>query len=674
MSKIAPKALLAAAIVFVAFFAGNVGSEQPASAVMDLSGDGGFFDLPFPTELRRKADGKIDVSDFPNPWHSEIVSRTKHDFEEGYGYTTAPAIYFRFSDVVGRTALPGLKKTMGRDGPLFLVNIDRDSPGHGEKLPVMARFFEESPRWISGADKVLAMIPVPGFVLRENTLYAAGVKRSLGDDKGAKLAKSRQLMAIAKNRAPQGKLGKKALDIYGPALEELEGQGIGTEEIASLTVFRTGDPTARMRQLFKGAVSGLPPGLAEDLTVTRHYDDFYVLKGAALMPLFQRGEDPFWHGRGGDIVFDASGKPIVQGHVRVPFRVTVPKTEMPEQGFPLLIYIHGTSGLSTQFIDRGVVTEDGEDPPPGTGPAMVLARRGIAAAGAAQLRNRERGGSKGKIFYHNVLNPKAYRDNILQSSIEQALFLRLLLKLQIENATCPETKASGKIFFNPQMVFGMGQSLGSGTLGPWAGVETNMKAVIHSGHGPYKVLQIAEGNQLNLKYLEKKGQGTGEGLLGMDRYHPLLNLLGAVLAPADSFAFEPHYYKRPLEGRSAKHLWVSFGTDDHYFPPSTQNASVVSMGLDLAGPAVISGTPEILKLARLERLDYPVSLNKSSPEGKVTAVTVQYKAAPPLDGHHINFQRTETRYQYGCFLKTLADTGRPVLYAPAGRWDVECGP
>ncbi|MFO8058266.1 MAG: hypothetical protein R6V10_13320 [bacterium] len=118
---------------------------------------------------------------------------------------------------------------------------------------------------------------------------------------------------------------------------------------------------------------------------------------------------------------------------------------------------------------------------------------------------------------------------------------------------------------------------------------------------------------------------------------------------------------------------MAFGTDDHYFPPATQNASVVSMGLDLAGHQVIPDTLKMIKLAGLEHLDYPVSLNRSSPSGPVTAVTVQYKAAPPLDGHHINFQRHETRYQYACFLKTLARTGKPVLYGPAERWDAPCG-
>jgi len=224
-----------------------------------------------------------------------------------------------------------------------------------------------------------------------------------------------------------------------------------------------------------------------------------------------------------------------------------------------------------------------------------------------------------------------------------------------------------------ELVFGMGQSLGSETLGPWAGIETGLTAVIHSGHGAYKALQIAEGNHFGSSALKKRGLGTGEGLFHLDRYHPLLNLLAAVFAPADTFVFEPHYYKRPLPGRPAKHLWVSFGADDHYYPISAQLAAMTGMGLDLAGPAVIPGTRELLERTDLRQVAYPVRLNRTSPTGPVTAVTVQYEPLPPFDGHHINFQRHETRYQYGCFLRTLAKTGAPAVFEPRDRWNALCG-
>ncbi len=648
-------------------------AKGETSWVFDLSGKGGFFDLPFPTELRRTEGGGIKVDDFPDPLGLAMVRRLKRDFYEGYGFSTAPVVYFRFTRDINPDTLPGPKEVMAGDDPLFLVDVDPDSEELGRRFPVMARFYPRSPPWLVRSGNLLAIMPVPGFVLREDTLYAAGVMRSLGDRHGAPLARSAALAELASGRAPQGELGAKALEVYGPVLLELSSQGVATGDLSALTVFRTGDPAARMMRLFDGAVQK-PVELDTPLEKTREYEGFCVLQGAFMMPQFQQGENPFLGKEGrGDIAFDEDGKPVVQWFDRTPFCLTVPKAKMPEQGFPILIYIHGTSGLSTQVVDRGVVTEQGEGPPPGTGPAMVLARRAIAAAGAAQLRNRERGGTASKTTYHNVLNPRAYRDNVLQSAIEQALFLRFLQGVEIEPEKCPDTDSNGqKIRFDPGMIFGMGQSMGSETLGPWAGVETELKAVIHSGHGPFKALQIAEGNQFNLKYLKKRGLGTGEGLLGLDRYHPLLNMLAAVMAPADSFAFEPHYYKRPLPGRPAKHLWVSFGTDDHYFPPSTQNASVLSMGLDLIGPARVPGTLEMIELAGLRRLEYPVSLNRSSPKGPVTAVTVQYEKMPPKDGHHINFQRHETRFQYSCFLSTLAETGAPVLFAPAERWDAEC--
>ncbi len=660
-------------LTLVLILSGAGDSRPPTIFIFDLSGQGGFFSLPFPTELRRDQDGKIDVDDFPNPLGLKMVERVKAAVKSGYGYSTGPAIYFKFSGPIGETWLGHPKTPLPENSPLFLMDVDPDSPERGKKFPLMARFYNKNSRWLRGGDNLLAVMPVPGVVLRENTLYAAGVTSDLQDAGGTDVSPCPALGMMAAGKVPPGDLGQKALEVYCPVLASLAETGIHAGNLAALTAFRTGDPTSRLRGLFDGAVADPPVQIIEPLTVTREYPDFYVLEGAALMPLYQEGEYPYHHGKGGTFVFDENGLPLIQAMDRAPFCVTIPKSVMPEKGFPLLMFHHGTSGISTQFVDRGVVSADGEPSPPGTGPAMVMARRGYAMAGAAQLKNQERGGSAGKTGFYNFLNPEAVRDNFLQSSLEAGLFLRMLRQLEIDPALCPLSSNGQEIRFDPDLISSMGQSMGSITQGTWAGIEPGLAAVIPSGHGPYWALQIAEGNQFNLKRLKKKGLGTGEGLLGMDRYHPLLNMLAIVLAPADPFAYEPLYYKRPLPGNKAKHVLCAFGTNDHYFPPSTQNASILSIGLDLAGPQIIPGTRQALEVGGLKNLDYPVRGNRQGPHGPVTAAATQYEELPPPDGHNINFQRHETRYQYSCFLHSLARDGVPTLYAPAKQWDQECG-
>jgi len=662
--------------------------EAQVKWVFRLSGKGGFFALPWPTELRREGDGSIRTEGFPNALGLKMIKRTRDAVSAGYGFSTSPGIYFKFDGPINEDALPSARDSLSADSTLFLVDVDPGSKEFGRRFPLESRFYRKSPRLVPLGRNLLATMPAPGFVLRDNTLYAAGVMRGLGDGKGRPLGQSDAVADMAAGRVPEGELGARAFEVYGPVLEALAGMGIEAADLAALTVFRTGDPTARMEKLF-AAVADMPLIEFETpLARTREYELYYVLEGAVTMPQFQDGTPPYGHGRGGRIHFDSSGKPVVQRMERVPVCFTVPKGRMPGSGFPIMIYVHGTAGVSTQLVDRGEAAGTGgeeehggilgmlgsfePEAPPGTGPAMVYARRGIAGAGAAQPQNGERGGQPSMIYFYNFLSPEALRDNILQASAEASMLLRLVQGMEIDPKLCPETKAGGPIRFDPDMVFGMGQSLGSLILGPWGGVETELKALIPAGNGAYWRLFMAEGNPLDMNSLRKSGEGLTESL-GLDKFHPVIDMLQTVLAPADPFAYQKHYATSPLPGRNPKHVWASFGLYDHYFAPVSQNAAISCMGLDLAGPVLEPSTREALELSGLGNPDYPVSLNKESNGRKTTAVAVQYRQYGALDGHHVNYQRQDAKYQYGCFLETLWKTGAPVVYEPVWDWDAKCG-
>ena len=49
---------------------------------------------------------------------------------------------------------------------------------------------------------------------------------------------------------------------------------------------------------------------------------------------------------------------------------------------------------------------------------------------------------------------------------------------------------------------------------------------------------------------------------------------------------------------------------------------------------------------------------------QVTGVVVGALEDGNLDGHHVNYQLDELKYQYGCFLRTFIDTGMPILLEP----------
>lgn len=679
---------LASALVLV-LAAGAVQARKPVSWVLDLSGDGKFFDLPFPTELRRTADGGIKTDGFHTLLRLKMFNRTMDAVSTGYGYSTGTTIYFRFSGPIEQDNLPGAEASLAPGSPLFLIDIDPASPDRGRRFPIQARFYKSPPRYMPACSRdLLAFMPVPGFVLRENTLYAAGVMSSLGGHGGDPLGPSPALEAISQGRSPEGGLGGKALSLYGPALEALSSMGISASDLAALTVFRTGDPTARLVQLFDGVKDMPPPEWETPLARTRDYDLYTVLEGAVMMPQFQDGTPPYGHGKGGRLQFDNEGRPIIQRMERVPVAFSIPKGKMPARGFPITIYIHGTAGVSTQFIDRGEIEGpdkvisgffrsnfgDHGEAPPGTGPALIYAQHGIAGVGAAQQHAGERGGLEMQLFYYNFPSPEALRDNMLQASAEASILLRLVQKIEIDPGLCPGTETGGgPVKFDPKLVFGTGQSLGSLILGPWGGVETDVRLLIPAGNGAYWSLFMSKANPLDMKTVKRSGKGFTE-LAGLDLYHPLITMLATVLAPGDPFAYQPHYFMDPLPGRAPKHVWASFGLYDHYFPPASQNAAILCMGLDVAGPVLEPSTREALELGGLKVLDYPVTRNKKTPAGKVTAVAVQFPQHGQLDGHHVNYQRDDAKQQYGCFLESMVEDGVPTAFEPKQSWDAPCGP
>ena len=642
------------------------GAAAGTSVRLDLSGRGHFFDLPFPTELRRNSDGSLKMDDFPNRYHLKTISRYQHLISTGFGYSTAGTIYFYVSGPIQEKNLPASPADSVRAGAsVFLVDVDPASPERGRRIPVLTYFYRDNPSLGMGPKNLLAVLPWPGFVLREKTTYAAVVMKELGGADGRPLEASADFQALAQGKTPAAKLGSKAVEVYAPLWTWLKDAGISAEEVAGATVFRTGDPTAVMLRIFEKAAKMTPLQPEAPLQVAREYPDYYVLSGSYSAPQFQTGKPPYKNGKGGTMVFDRDGDPEVQREERVPFVICVPKGKMPSQGFPLLLFIHGTAGGSTQVVDRGRLSDPKTPAPPGTGPALVLARRGIASAGAALPVSRDRGGDPKMIAFYKFWNPESLRDNIRQSAAEAAMFLRLLENLQIDPGLCPQTDAGagGKIFFDRNRQAAMGQSLGSIVVGIYGSVETDVKAVIPSGAGGQWGWMASKGNYFDSEYLRKRHEGMTE-LVGANVFHPLLMLLENGLAEADPLSYAPHMIQRPFPGRAPKNVWLALGLYDHYFVPDAQNAIAAGLGLDAVGEVKEKSLLDFLALDGHKVLDYPVSGNLKIGDKAVTGAVVQYPQDGILDGHHINFQLDETKYQYSCFLRTLFDTGLPSALAP----------
>jgi hypothetical protein len=115
------------------------------------------------------------------------------------------------------------------------------------------------------------------------------------------------------------------------------------------------------------------------------------------------------------------------------------------------------------------------------------------------------------------------------------------------------------------------------------------------------------------------------------------------------------------------------GIVDTYIMPPIANAASLSLGLDLAGPALDAGHPALAGLPALAPLLVwsgrgAVGLPAAGNRDGTTAVVVQHPEDGVEDGHEIAFQTEGPKHQVRCFLETLAP-GPPRVPVGAGPLD-----
>ena len=655
----------------------------------------GFYDFPFPTDLRRKSDGSgLDLSGYPRggafPF-ADLANDYIRLAAKCKGFNPSTVCYFRFDAPIRQSSLPDLPlDALEPDSAVFIVDIDPSSGEYGRRFPLRVRFYTEAKTY--QPSNLLALTPLPGFVLRPNTKYAAVVLRALADEDGDPLGSPLALQQVLYGQAPGGTEGTRARRVYRVLADFLREKEIPPSSVAAATVFTTGDPVGDTARVYDHVVSLPVPSLFRPLEKTREYDTYYVLEASFIAPQYQQGTPPYLFG-GGQLVFDPNGLPVKQREEEIPIALAIPKGPMPAEGWPLVIYIHGTGGVSTQLVDRGRWSAPDQTPPEGTGPALTFAWRGIATAGSALPVHPQRTGLLEGIDFYNILQPPATRDNMRQGMGEQALFLRLLQQLTIDPLLCPATDPSlagdGRIRFDPRFFFSMGQSLGSMVLDIWAAFEENLSVVIPSGTGGHYASAALEMRGIPFIDFLRFVLAIPEDE-EMDIFDPFLNALMLAWGSIDPIHYAGHYYQQPLPGRNPKHVFMTQGFYDSYYTPPSQNAFILAAGLQLAGDPFPSAgfdriaqgygydsprcgdtvpcsrsTVEAMNMTGLEVASYPVAGNLASQaDSPVTGVVVEALEDGNLDGHHVNYQLDELKFQYGCFLRTFIDTGMPVLLEP----------
>src|SRR5262249_10935607 len=191
--------------------------------------------------------------------------------------------------------------------------------------PLRLRF--ESAAQSTTGPNWLACLPLSGSPLKPSTKYIAVV--------------------TSRVKAPGG-----GAVMPAAAASQMYGAMMPADAV-NATLFTTQDPVSFMPKLRQAVYALEEPDPDATPTVGAGGSAFLEWDGTYPGPNFQTGDPPYLT-TGGQILVDESGMPIVQRTEHIRFAVTVPKNAtMPGDGWPIVIYAHGTGGDYRSFIDDG---------------------------------------------------------------------------------------------------------------------------------------------------------------------------------------------------------------------------------------------------------------------------------------------------------------------------------
>ncbi|MFN0252066.1 MAG: hypothetical protein ACKV2T_34640 [Kofleriaceae bacterium] len=652
-------------LLVLASACGDDGGMPSKTAYFDLDGElagsESYWNLPFPSDLRLRANGSPDLDAFPNPRNVPILRALLSVADERRGWPTMPIAFVRFTAPVPPRVITEV--IAADDDAAVLIDIDPTSPEVGTRFPIVAQTLAKDPYV---PDDVVVFAPRPGIVLRANTRYAYVIRQGFAP--GFEPAPA--FAELAAGKSPSGARGAAAKTLYEPLWSALDGAGIDKDDALVATVFTTGDEVARLRARSE-AVRAAEDLAIENLTLVgpsggAGYEGFCALTGTIAMPQYQKGEPPF--DSEGRFVLDANDAPMKQSVATIPLAITIPKGTMPADGWPLYQWIHGSGGASISLVDRGRVAVTDGDPEPGKGPGYVVAQHGIAAVTSAMPVNPERLPNASDYAYLNINNLSAFPYTFQQGVIEQRLLLDAMLELQIPQATlgaCGAIATGAVHRFDGAKVVAGGQSMGGMYTNMTAPIEPRWTALVPTGAGGFWNFMILE------TMLVPGARSLLGTALGIDDEqlvfaHPALAVLGLGWEAAEPIAFMNRINARRLPSVGARDIYQSVPKDDENFTTSVYDAAVLSTRNQQAGTVV---WPELQTALGLDDLDglaaYPVKGNLDG----ATRVAVQFEGDGIEDPHYIFQQLDEVKHQYGCFLFTHLRDGVATVPAPGALTD-----
>lgn len=580
---------------------GDGGDGEVAGAGLGIDyGEGGvmiryepevreFTATPWPTD-RLRVDGRVDLTTFPNRGQKQIIERYKlygQEVLDGFGRNSS--IYFQISGPIDMASLPTAAESMSDARAVVqLVDLTAESPRHGARLPLVFSQVDgqEDPFYLG---PTLAMRAVFGFPLADASTYCAIVTRAVRGSDGAYLADNPAFVSALADEPSLAPL-RGWLDGGGAAL--------AASDVAAATCFTTQDATREMRELER-FIAARPTAAPDTLVYTGQNQHFREITGMYTTPNFQSGDKPY-RDEGGDVRFDDSGDPIVAEDERVRFRLLIPRQhEMPEAGWPLIIYSHGTFGDWKTCID---------------GNEAQAVREGLAMICVDQPLHGTRGVSE-EVNYldvFNFLNPRSGRMTFRQSAADAMWLSRMVVDGRFDFAA-GATALGERIAMDPNNIVFFGHSHGGLAGAIVLAVDARIKGAVLSGASGVMIETI----------LRRKDPLDIAGTLAvvlsvksdaLDTFHPALTLAQTLVDATDPINYAP-YWLEPVTGGNSKHVFMTEGTEDALSPAVGADAVAAAAGIPLLNPVAVASEAHALK--GLEPVSMPVNSNLRATTGQL---------------------------------------------------------
>ncbi len=623
-----------------------------------LSGDT-FFDHPWPSDQRLEG-GAVRFEGYPNPRSVPLIA----DFTDSMrgeldGFSPVASGFLRFDVALSPASLPESPlAARERTSALQLIDVDERSPERGQRRPVSWHFRRDA--GVYWPSNTLAVMPTFGFPLRPATRYALVVTSAVRAEDGGRLEPAPTLRA---------QLEAGAAGPLGTALEALAQAGLAPDSIVHLAVFITNDPTAKARKLARWvrdhqpAPTALTDAWAYSESVPGVMDVYVGRYGPS--PNFQRGSIPFKsYGDGGELAFKQDGEPDKQGDFDLRFALAVPSADrcpMPADGYPIVLYAHGTGGSYRSMLGAGDEAE-------------ALAARCIATMGIDQIFHGDRpGGQCGQaappcntnveLIFFNVQNPTAARANGPASAIDVVQQARLFTESHL-TVPAAVSRTGAELRFDGERLGFFGHSQG-GLNGPmFLAVDDQARGGVLSGSGSMISITLLEKSKpVNIAGLLKTLIGVSnadeQASEDINSFHPAISLAQSIVDETDPIHYVPFILRHPLEGFAPKSVLMTEGVNpdfsgDNYTPPHAIEVQSVALGLPPLTPII--HPIEELRWSELEPLSVPpAGISGNLAGGAATGALVQWPASQASDGHFVIYDIPAAMDQCSGFVAGFMD-------------------